>query len=132
MSDLAWVPRSCTLPTAERPLRVAEWDALFAAGPVSLSRPEPLRLRLVLAGGPEVGERVRDLAERESGCCSFFTFTTGTDTGSGTGADTGTGTAAGRGGDRTAERLWLDIAVDPAHAAVLDALAARIDAVAAR
>ncbi|WP_326797701.1 hypothetical protein OG946_21640 [Streptomyces sp. NBC_01808] len=122
MSDLAWVPRSCTLPTAERPLRVAEWDALFAAGPVSLSRPEPLRLRLVLAGGPEVGERVRELAERESGCCSFFTFTTGR----------GTDRVAGRHRDRTAGRLWLDIAVDPAHAAVLDALAARIDAVAAR
>ncbi|MFF0723744.1 hypothetical protein [Streptomyces sp. NPDC004134] len=122
MSDLAWVPRSCTLPTAERPLRVAEWDALFAAGPVSLSRPEPLRLRLVLADGPGVAERVRELAAREGGCCSFFTFTTGP----------GAGGTAGRGGGRTAGTLWLDVAVDPAHAAVLDALAARIDAVAAR
>ncbi|AUH41276.1 hypothetical protein [Streptomyces sp. CMB-StM0423] len=122
MSDLAWVPRSCTLPTAERPLRVAEWDALFAAGPVSLSRPGPLRLRLVLADGPGVGERVRELAARESGCCSFFTFTTGTDT----------RRATGRHQDRTAGRLWLDIDVDPAHAAVLDALAARIAAAAAR
>ncbi|MET9835810.1 hypothetical protein ABZ078_42515 [Streptomyces sp. NPDC006385] len=41
--------------------------------------------------------------ERESGCCSFFTFTTipGTDL------------------------IGLDITVDPEHEAVLDALAAR-------
>lgn len=118
MSDLAWVPRSCTLPTAERPLRVAEWDALFAERPASLSRPRPLRLRLELAGGPGVEERVRELAEREGGCCSFFTF--------------GISRTAAAGEDRTADRLVLDIAVDRAHEAVLDALAARIDAVAAR
>ncbi|GAA2661026.1 hypothetical protein GCM10010400_19480 [Streptomyces aculeolatus] len=111
MSDLAWVPQSCTLPTAERPLRVAEWDALFAEVPAAVSRPEPLRLRLVLADGPGVAERVRELAERESGCCSFFTFTTDRD------GDDGDGTGS----------MSLDIAVDPAHAAVLDALAARID-----
>lgn len=116
MSDLAWVPQSCTLPTAERPLRVAEWDALFAEVPAAVTRPEPLRLRLVLADGPGVAERVRELAERESGCCSFFTFTTDRDGGGGRDGD----------GDRTGS-MSLDIAVDPAHAAVLDALAARID-----
>lgn len=119
MGDLAWVPQSCTLPTAERPLRVAEWDALFAEVPAAVSRPEPLRLRLVLADGPGVAERVRELAERESGCCSFFTFTTDRG-GSGDGDRDGAG-------DRTGS-MALDIAVDPAHAAVLDALAARIDA----
>ncbi|MEO3767074.1 hypothetical protein [Streptomyces sp. B8F3] len=126
MSDLAWVPRSCTLPTAERPLRVAEWDALFAERQVSLSRPEPLRLRLVPAGGPGAEERVREPAERESGCCAFFTFASGRVT------DGVTGSVTGRGGDRTGGRLWLDIAVDRAHEAVLDALAARIDALAER
>ncbi|WP_327359993.1 hypothetical protein [Streptomyces sp. NBC_01296] len=103
MSDLAWVPQSCTLPTEERPLRVAEWDALFAERLTALSRPELLRLRLDLAGGPGVEERVRDLVERESGCCSFFTFTT----------------TLGE------DLVGLDISVDPAHEAVLDALAAR-------
>ncbi|MEU3774287.1 hypothetical protein AB0F11_13985 [Streptomyces sp. NPDC032472] len=103
MSDLAWVPQSCTLPTEERPLRVAEWDALFSEGLISLSRPQPLRLRLDLAGGPGVEERVRDLVERENGCCSFFTFTT----------------TPGE------DLIALDISVDPAHEAVLDALAAR-------
>lgn len=39
MTDLAWVPQSCTLPTQEQPLRVAEWDALFSERLTSLSRP---------------------------------------------------------------------------------------------
>ncbi|MFV5997331.1 hypothetical protein ACNPQM_34310 [Streptomyces sp. NPDC056231] len=103
MSDLAWVPQSCTLPTKERPLRVAEWDALFSERLTSLSRMQPLHLRLELASGEGVEDRVRDLVERESGCCSFFTFTTTS-------------------GD---DLIRLDISVDEAHAAVLDALAAR-------
>ncbi|MCY0937559.1 hypothetical protein [Streptomyces sp. H34-S4] len=103
MSDLAWVPQSCTLPTKEQPLRVAEWDVMFSGRLASQSRPEPLRLRLDLVGGVGVEERVRDLVERESGCCSFFTFTT----------------------TPGAEMIGLDIAVDPTHEAVLDALADR-------
>ncbi|WP_333772412.1 hypothetical protein [Streptomyces sp. IBSBF 3136] len=103
MSDLAWVPQSCTLPTEERPLRVAEWDDLFGERLVAVSRPGPLRLHLDLASGPGVEERVRDLAERESGCCSFFAFTV-----------------------TPGENLIvLDIAVDQEHAAVLAALAMR-------
>ncbi|MEU4143034.1 hypothetical protein [Streptomyces parvulus] len=103
MSEIAWVPQSCTLPTEEQPLRIAEWDALFSERLTSLSRPDPLRLSLDLAGGPGVEERVRDLMERESGCCSFFTFiiTPGKDP------------------------IGLDIAVDAAREAVLDALAVR-------
>ncbi|MGW4825806.1 hypothetical protein ACWEP4_44945 [Streptomyces sp. NPDC004227] len=84
-------------------MRVAEWDALFSERLRSLSRPQPLRLRLDLAGGPGVEDRVRDLVERESGCCSFFTFTT----------------TPGE------DLVQLDISVDQLHAAVLDALAAR-------
>ncbi|MFH8472527.1 hypothetical protein [Streptomyces sp. NPDC018000] len=103
MSDLAWVPQSCTLPTEERPLRVAEWDALFSERLTSRSRPQPLHLRLDLAGGQGVEDRVRDLVERESGCCSFFTFTT----------------TPGQ------DLIRLDISVDQAHEEVLDALAVR-------
>nr|WP_121827749.1 hypothetical protein [Streptomyces sp. S1] len=103
MSDLAWVPQSCTLPTEERPLRVAEWDGLFSERLTAASRPRPLRLRLDLAGGPGVEEHVRDLAGREGGCCSFFTFTV----------------TPGK------DLIGLDIEVDQEHAAVLDALAAR-------
>ncbi|RAJ44651.1 hypothetical protein K353_01227 [Kitasatospora sp. SolWspMP-SS2h] len=64
MSGPDWVPASCTLPVAERPLRVAGWDALFAERLERVSRPEPLRLRLVLRGGEGVEERVREPAER--------------------------------------------------------------------
>jgi hypothetical protein len=103
MSDLAWVPQSCTLPTEERPMRVAEWDTLFSERLTSLSRPEPLHLRLDLASGECVEDRVRDLVERESGCCSFFTFST----------------TPGQ------DLIRLDISVDQAHEPVLDALAAR-------
>ncbi|MGW3058475.1 hypothetical protein ACWC98_21440 [Streptomyces goshikiensis] len=104
MSDLAWVPQSCTLPTEEQPLRVAEWDGLFAERLVAVSRPGPVKLRLDLAGGPGVEERVRGLVEREGGYCSFFAFTVTL------GED---------------DRVGLDIGVDQEHAAVLDALAAR-------
>ncbi|MCX4632947.1 hypothetical protein [Streptomyces sp. NBC_01443] len=103
MNDLAWVPQSCTLPTEEQPLRVAEWDALFSERLMSLSRPQPLHLRLELTSGEGVEDRVRDLVERESGCCSFFTFTT----------------------TPGADLTRLDISVDQPHEAVLDALAAR-------
>ncbi|MER7951943.1 hypothetical protein ABTY59_31590 [Streptomyces sp. NPDC096079] len=103
MGDLAWVPQSCTLPTEEQPLRVAEWDGLFAERLTAVSRPGPLRLRLDLAGGRGVEERVRDLAEREGGCCSFFSFTV----------------TPGE------DLIGLDIAVDQQHVTVLEALTAR-------
>ncbi|MFE9446203.1 hypothetical protein ACFYO2_46565 [Streptomyces sp. NPDC006602] len=106
MTDLDWVPQSCTLPTEERPLRVAEWDGLLAERLREVSRPEPLRLRLDLGGDTSVEAQVRELVEKETGCCSFFTFTVTADTGA----------------------LLLDISVDEVHAPVLDALAARASA----
>ena len=105
-----WVPRSCTLPTTEQPLRVAEFDALFAERPAGVSRPERLRLELVLTGDEGLEARVRDLVARESGCCSFFTFTV-------------------RPGPR---HIGLDVEVDGAHEAVLDALHERATAGARR
>ncbi|MET7368754.1 hypothetical protein ABZS61_23470 [Streptomyces sp. NPDC005566] len=97
MSDSAWVPQSCTLPTEERPLRVAEWDALFSERLALMTRTGPLRLRLDMIGGPGVEEQVRDLVQRESGCCSFFAFTL----------------TPGK------DLIGLDISVDPVHEAVL-------------
>ncbi|MFJ5879824.1 hypothetical protein [Kitasatospora cineracea] len=107
MNGLDWVPAACTLPTGERPLRVAEWDALFAERLENVARPEPLRVRLVLRGGDGVEERVRELVGRESGCCSFFTFVV------------------------TADRhvVVLDVKVDAVYAAVLDGLERRATAV---
>lgn len=67
-------PAECALPTAERPLRVAEFDALFAAALRGVERLGPTRLRLTLDGAAPVEESARDLAARETGCCSFFAF----------------------------------------------------------
>jgi hypothetical protein len=99
----AWPPRRCTLPTAERPLRAAEFDTLFAESLHGLDRPGPGRLRLGLEATPRVAGRTAELVAREAGCCSFFTFTL---------------TATGG-------RLWLDVEVPAGQSPVLDALAAR-------
>ncbi|MFF4346235.1 hypothetical protein [Streptomyces sp. NPDC001530] len=103
-----WVPASCTLPTTEQPLRVAQFDALFAERLAASSRPDRLRVEMVLTGGPDVEDRARDLVARESGCCSFFTFTV----------------------TPGPEQIRLDVEVDGAHEAVLDALHERATAAA--
>lgn len=98
-----WVPRACTLPTEARPLRLAEFDALFAASLRTADRVSPTRLRLTFDGAAEVAATVADLTERESQCCSFFTFSTSTD----------------------ADAMVLDVDVPVEHVAVLDGVAAR-------
>jgi len=71
----SWVPKdACTLPTAERPFRLAEFDELFRRLR-RIDRVAPTRLRLVVAETGGVAERARDLAARETSCCSFFAFT---------------------------------------------------------
>jgi hypothetical protein len=92
-------PDACTLPTHERPLRLAEWDALFTTASLA-ARESPTRLRLVLAA-PEA--TVRDLAARESECCSFFDF----------------------GVTPVPDAVELTVDVPPAYVDVLDSLAAR-------
>jgi len=68
-----WAPRSCTLPTPERPVRRAEFDAVFAR--VSkVERPSPTTLRVELPGDQSLLATVDELAARESQCCSFFSF----------------------------------------------------------
>ncbi|MFI5511571.1 hypothetical protein ACIA48_29280 [Mycobacterium sp. NPDC051804] len=66
-----WAPDACTLPTPERPLRVAEFDDLFTWVTRS-ERVSGLRLDLTIPSSVE--SAARDLARRESECCSFFTF----------------------------------------------------------
>lgn len=105
-----WVPSSCTLPTIEQPLRVAEFDALFSERLAGSSRPDRLRLEMLLTGGPGVEDAVRDLMARESGCCPFFTFTV----------------------SPGPEQIRLDVEVDRAHEAVLDALQERATAAVGR
>jgi hypothetical protein len=97
-----WVPDSCTLPTRERPLRVAEFDEVLNRGVRTRHRPDPRRLRLTLDA--EVERELADLIRRESACCSFFTFTL----------------TQGDG------ELTLDVEVSPGHEPVLDALTSRL------
>jgi hypothetical protein len=92
-----WAPDACTLPTSERPLRVAEFDDLFTFA----ERREPQRLDLVLRRIVEAP--ARDLARRESECCSFFTFEF----------------------ESIGDDLVMRIGVPPEHVAVLDAIQAR-------
>jgi len=101
--ETAWAPSSCTLPSADRPLRVAEFDELFARSLRALDRRDPTGLRLELTPSPEVAALAADLVVRETGCCSFFTFA-----------------LVATGGE-----LRLEITVPESHAVVLDTLAAR-------
>jgi len=104
----SWAPAACTLPAAERPLRSASFDQLFADVVLSTGRTGPRQLRLDLQPGRETAARAAELAAAETECCSFFTFTL---------------TASGG-------ALTLDVSVPDAHIAVLDALAQRIAAAA--
>jgi hypothetical protein len=97
-----WAPEACTLPTAERPFRVAEFDNLFTDSLRRVERQTPTELSLTLDAAMEA--TARDLTARESNCCSFFEFTF----------------TPGQDGE-----LQLLVTVPSAHADVLDALTAR-------
>lgn len=101
MTDLPvlnWAPEACTLPTVERPLRVAEFHDLFRTAVRGVERVSPVLGRVTLAS--DAGDVARDLARRETECCSFFDFTF---------AD-------------NADDLVMEIGVPVQHAAVLEAL----------
>ena len=93
--------QACTLPSADRPRRLAEFDALFATSLREQTRPSPTALRWLL--DPDAEATARDLTARESECCTFFDFSF---------------TPEG-------DALRLDVRVPPAHTAVLDDLAER-------
>ncbi|MEV6299240.1 hypothetical protein AB0M02_07525 [Actinoplanes sp. NPDC051861] len=105
------VPDACTLPTAERPFRLAEFDELFATAVRDVEQADATHARLNLAGPEGLATKVRDLTARETECCSFFTFTT-------------TPQYAPDG-----EIVVLDIEVPAAHADVLTSLTQRASAV---
>lgn len=54
-------------------MRVAEFDVLFRESVLRWTRISRTRLELTLAA--QAWAAASDLAARESGCCSFFTFT---------------------------------------------------------
>lgn len=101
---LAVAPDACTLPTPERPMRLAEFDDLFASAVTWQDRPDATTLRLGLTADPDVAARAANLVVRESECCTFFTFALAV----------------------TGDRLRLDVTVPEAYTAVLDALAGRV------
>ncbi len=99
------MPDACTLPTVEQPLRVGEFDALFAERLLRVEHHGPHEVSLVLRGGTGVAERVADLAARETSCCSFFSFEVEPD----------------------ADEVVLRVKVPQAYAGVLAALADRAE-----
>ena len=67
---------ACTLTAAEQPLRVAEWDELFASvRAVEHPAGSATRAQLILSGEPGLATRTQQLADAETACCSFWTFT---------------------------------------------------------
>jgi hypothetical protein len=102
------VSTACTLPTAEQPLRLAEFDALFTDHTLGVRRDTSTRLVLTLSGEPHVAAAAAGLAAREAGCCSFFTFNLRITDGS----------------------VTLLVDADEAHAEVVAALADRAEALA--
>ena len=69
------VPDACTLPAVDRPLRLAEFDDLFATAVRDIEAVAPTHARMRLTGAAGLEATVRDLTARETGCCSFLTFT---------------------------------------------------------
>ncbi|WP_091552278.1 hypothetical protein [Micromonospora pattaloongensis] len=103
-TDDSWVPDACTLPTAEQPLRLAEFDQFFRDAVRGADRLSAQHLRLHLDAAQQVEETARDLTARESSCCSFFAFDVARP---------------------DPDSLTLDVRVPAAHVVVLDALAER-------
>ncbi|MEU2040379.1 hypothetical protein [Nocardia niwae] len=98
-----WVPDACTLPTVEQPIRVAEFDRFFAESVRRARRRNPTRLDLLLT--VDAGPAARELAARETNCCSFFTF----------------------GFDSTDAGPVMRVGVPEAYTEVLDVFAARVE-----
>src|SRR5215208_34312 len=103
-----WVLSASTLPSVEQPLRLAEFDDFFQTAVRRATRTRDTQLDLVIAAASEAS--ARDLADRESGCCSFFefSFTPGAD-----------------------DSVVMGIGVRNQHVDVLDALHARMESTSA-
>lgn len=110
---MTWVPvEACTLPTAEQPLRVAEFDEVIAGSLRHIERYGPQRASLMLSGDPALTQRVQRLIDKETACCSFFSFTM---------------TEQGSAGPAQEQVVTLTIEVPAARADVLEALMVRAE-----
>jgi hypothetical protein len=96
-------PSACTLPAAELPGRLAEFDAAFAAGLREAELVSPTHARWVFTADQARARSLAGLLRREQECCSFFGF--------GQRAD--------------GDTVTVDVTVPPGQADVLAALARR-------
>ena len=67
-------PIACTLHPNEYAGRLDDFRHGVFTHLVGMERPEPTRLRLILAGETDP-ETVQELLVREQGCCAFMSFT---------------------------------------------------------
>lgn len=74
LDDDVWAPPACTLPTEDRPLRVAEFDDFFTADVIRRVSATPGQLVVEVRADAAAAVRAASLAVRETACCSFFTF----------------------------------------------------------
>jgi hypothetical protein len=93
-------PIVCTLSPDDHAGRLADFRRSLFSRLVGMERPEPTRLRLLLAADADPAT-VRELLVREQGCCAFLGFTI-------------------TGGD---DRLVADLEVPDGAAPALDAIA---------
>jgi hypothetical protein len=97
------IPDACTLPTAERLIRLREFDELLADSVRRAGRDSPTHLTLHLRGDENLEALTRDLAAREAQCCSFFEFNVAVE----------------------GDEVELGIGVPPQYSSVLDSLQER-------
>lgn len=72
-SEKNWVDvasPSCSLPTVQKPLRLAEFDALLTAETLSVDRLSPTEATFILRSEPAVAGQAAELSAREAQCCS--------------------------------------------------------------
>ena len=94
---------SCTLPAADMPGRAAEFDSVFAAGLRHAELVSPTHVWWVFGADEARAQALTGLLDRESDCCSFFTF----------------------GQQEEGDTVTVDVTVPPEHAAALAVLAGR-------
>lgn len=94
---------ACTLPVADRPIRLAEFEALVVPAVRRVDR-HGRTVRMHLSGTDGLFDKVHDLAEREMSCCSFFAFAI----------------------EGTDQDLTVDISAPPARQEILDDLLRRV------
>lgn len=104
--DLFGITSTCTLSSAERLTRAADFDRLFTDVVLGVEHLEDATVRLALRADAPTASRAAELAARETACCSFFSFVLTAKAGS----------------------LILEVSVPDEHLPTLNTIAARAEA----